>query len=223
MERIVEPELMIEEEQSLAYAQADFEQPHNYFIQLFREKFGQYIKGNVLDLGCGTGDITLRFAKAYPNCKIDGIDGSQAMLSYAQKTLAISEESISQRINFIQGILPGTSLLSSDYTAIISNSLLHHLHNPFVLWDTFKKYSNEGTKIFIMDLFRPASMEEAKALVNNYAGNEPLILQRDFLNSLCAAFTLNEVQEQLNSQNLDYLSLEQISDRHFIVYGEYQG
>ena len=32
MERIVEPELMEEEEQSLACAEADFEQPHNHFI-----------------------------------------------------------------------------------------------------------------------------------------------------------------------------------------------
>lgn len=60
MERIIEPELMEGEEQSLAYAEADFEQPHSYFIKLFQEKFGNDIGNTVLDLGCGTGDITLR-------------------------------------------------------------------------------------------------------------------------------------------------------------------
>lgn len=223
MERIVEPELMEEEEQSLAYAEADFEQPHNYFIQLFREKFGTQIGNNVLDLGCGTGDITLRFAKAYADCHIDGIDGSKAMLSYAHQDLAACDESIIPRVNFIKGILPQASLPLDNYDVIISNSLLHHLHNPLVFWQCIHSYSQKGTKIFMMDLLRPDNIQEAFKLVENYANNEPSILQRDFFNSLCAAFTLNEVKQQLTSQNLDYLSVQQISDRHLIVYGEYQG
>jgi ubiquinone/menaquinone biosynthesis C-methylase UbiE len=223
MERIVEPELMEGEEQSLAYAEADFEQPHSYFIQLFQEKFGNCIGSNVLDLGCGTGDITLKFAKAYTDCHIDGIDGSKTMLSYAYKDLASCNENIIDRVNFIEGILPQISLTLAHYDVIISNSLLHHLHNPFVFWQCLQKFSQKGTKIFLMDLLRPDTMEKAHQLVKNYADSEPLILQRDFLNSLCAAFTLSEVKQQLFRENLDYLSLEQISDRHFIVYGEYQG
>ncbi|WP_124974706.1 class I SAM-dependent methyltransferase [Aphanothece sacrum] len=222
MKRIVEPELMEEEAQSLAYAEADFEQPHSYFIQLFQEKFANYIPDNVLDLGCGTGDITLRFAKAYSDCNIHGIDGSKTMLAYAYKDLANCHQNVIQRVKLIEGILPEISLPLSHYDVIISNSLLHHLHDPFVLWRSLRQYSQPGTKIFIMDLLRPESMEEADKLVKNYAQNEQLILQRDFFNSLCAAFSISEVKEQLLNQNLDYLFLEQISDRHFIIFGEYQ-
>lgn len=221
MKRTVEPELMEGAEQSLAYAQADFEQPHNYFIELFKEKFPENIIGNVLDLGCGTGDITLRFAKVYADCNIDGIDGSQEMLFYAQKDLVSSDKNIQNRVNFVEGTLPEVTLPLPNYEVIISNSLLHHLHQPLILWQTVKKYSKNKTKIFIMDLFRPHNREEAQKLVNTYAGNEPQILQQDFFNSLCAAFTLDEVKQQLQTENLDYLSLEQISDRHFIIYGEY--
>ena len=220
MERIVEPELMDDEEQSLAYAQANFEEPHNHFIELFKQKIGHNIGNNILDLGCGTGDITIRFAKAYSNCNIDGIDGSKTMLFYAYKDVANFDDNIISRINFIEGILPETSLPLSDYDVIISNSLYHHLHNPFVLWKSIQKYGKKGTKIFIMDLLRPDNMKKANELVENYVKNEPQILQRDFLNSLCAAFSLSEVKQQLTSLNLDYLSIEKISDRHFIVYGE---
>lgn len=228
MKRIVEPELMNEEKQSLAYAQADFEEPHNSFIQLFKKKFGNNIGTQVLDLGCGTGDITLRFAKAYSNCCIHGIDGAKTMLSHAYQNLANCPEDIITRVTFIEGILPQTSLPLEHYEVIISNSLHHHLHDPLVLWKLIENYAQKGTKIFVMDLLRPDTIEKAKELVENYAKNEPEILQRDFFNSLCAAFTLSEIKQQLNSVNLDYLSVEKISDRaapfhdrHFIVYGEY--
>lgn len=220
MKRIVEPELMEGEAQSLAYAQADFEQPHSYFIQLLKEKLGSNLQGNVLDLGCGTGDITLRFANAYPDCLIEGVDGSQSMLYYAYRDLEKCEESVKTRVNLIQGILPETSLNLTYYDVIISNSLLHHLHNPLILWQTIRKYSQVGTKIFIMDLLRPSTIDEVKLLVQNYAQNEPEILQRDFFNSLCASFTLEEIQQQLITANLAYLKVEKISDRHVIINGE---
>lgn len=220
MERIIEPELMLEEAQSLAYAQADFEQPHSNFIRLFQAKFNQNITGKVLDLGCGTGDITLRFANAYRHCNIDGIDGSPAMLHFAQQDLLNLGKDLKNRVNFDQGILPQFSLNQKDYDVIISNSLLHHLHNPLILWQTIKNYSKNHSIIFIMDLLRPQNINQAQELVNLYAKNEPEILQRDFFNSLCAAFTLTEIKQQLSTENLDYLTVEQISDRHVIVYGK---
>ncbi|HEX6174620.1 MAG TPA: SAM-dependent methyltransferase, partial [Candidatus Binatia bacterium] len=62
MERIPEPELMDEDEQARAYALADFAEPHNHFVELFRECFpDEAITGHVLDLGCGPADVTLRF------------------------------------------------------------------------------------------------------------------------------------------------------------------
>jgi hypothetical protein len=63
MERIVEPELMDDEAQARAYAEADFEEPNARFVALYREFVGALPAGAaVLDLGCGPGDITLRLA-----------------------------------------------------------------------------------------------------------------------------------------------------------------
>jgi len=220
MERITEPELMLDEAQSLAYAQADFEEPHSNFIRLFQAKFKHNMTGKFLDLGCGTGDITLRLARAYQDCNIDGLDGSNSMLNFAKKDLVNATENLHNRVNFYQGILPEFSLNTKGYDGIISNSLLHHLHNPLILWQTIKKYSKNQTIIFIMDLLRPDHINQAKELVKIYANNEPQILQRDFFNSLCASFTLTEIKAQLSTENLDYLTVEQVSDRHVIVYGK---
>jgi hypothetical protein len=68
-----------------------------------------------------------------------------------------------------------------------------------------------------MDLLRPATPAAASRLVETHAGNEPEILQRDFYNSLCAAFEIPEIETQLKQANLEHLSVTQISDRHVLI------
>ena len=71
-----------------------------------------------------------------------------------------------------------------------------------------------------MDLVRPASIEQAKVLVKMYAGAEPELQQRDFYNSLLAAFEIEEIQNQLAAAEMDMFAIRQISDRHVVVAGE---
>ncbi len=216
MERILEAELMEDLEQVFAYAKADFEKPHKKFVQSIKSLVkNPSFSGNALDLGCGPGDISYRFAKAFPLCKIDAIDGSRLMIDYAVGT--ISPE-LQARLNFIHGKLPDTELPKSSYDIIFSNSLLHHLHDPQVFWRTVKKYSKSGTRIAVMDLLRPGTKKMAKTLVEMYASAEPKILQQDFHNSLLAAFTLEEIKAQIAQAGL-LLSLEKISDRHVFISG----
>jgi len=52
MQRIPEPELMTDQEQAIAYANADFEEPHNHFITLLKEAVGGKLpeSGRAVDL-----------------------------------------------------------------------------------------------------------------------------------------------------------------------------
>jgi trans-aconitate methyltransferase len=215
MERQLEPELMEDPEQVQAYAEADFSNPHNDFIERIRRFIDRPgFNGTALDLGCGPGDITFRFARAFPFCRIDAVDGSKPMIQRAEA----SAGALAQRIRFIHGRLPFVILPQQTYEIIFSNSLLHHLPDPRILWCSIKTYSRRGTRIAVMDLLRPDSVETAKALVETYAAEEPDILQRDFYHSLLAAFNLEEIKEQLNLAGLK-LNLEQISDRHVFING----
>lgn len=217
MKRVSEPELMLEEDQALAYAEADFSEPHNRFVELFKEVFANNITGYVLDLGCGSADISIRFAKAYPQCTIHGVDGSKAMLKLGQK--AILAHQLDQRIQLISSYLPTNDMPRKSYDAVISNSLLHHLRDPQVLWQTVRKFARPGTPVLVMDLMRPESEAEAKTFTATYVGQEPEILRRDFYNSLLAAYTPDEVQWQLERAGLTALSIRLVSDRHFAIYG----
>ncbi len=219
MERIVEPELMDEEAQALAYAEGDFAEPHGRFVTLLGEHFGAIDPGGyVLDLGCGPGDVTVRFAQAYPTCTVHGIDGSAAMLRHGRKILAGAGEA-GRRIELILGRLPDDRPPRPAYDCIISNSLLHHLHQPQVLWEAVRRFAASGAPVFVMDLKRPKSIFEARKLVEAYASSEPEVLQRDFYNSLLAAFTVDEIEAQLRAASLEHLAVQEVSDRHLLIAG----
>jgi ubiquinone/menaquinone biosynthesis C-methylase UbiE len=216
--RTPEPELMNEAEQARAYAEADFAEPHEQFIARFAACFPALIlDGTVLDLGCGPADVSVRFAKAYPRCHLHGIDGAPAMLERGQAR--IEAERLTHRIRLIEGYLPGADLPCAAYAAVISNSLLHHLRDPQVLWEAVRRYGRPGAAVFVMDLRRPQTLEEADVLVRRHAAGEPAILQRDFRHSLHAAYRPEEVRQQLQMAGLADMEVQVISDRHLAVAG----
>lgn len=221
MERVPEPELMEDPDQARAYAEADFEQPHNTFVELFAARFPALpAQGRVLDLGCGPADIVCRFARAYPRCAIDGVDGSAAMLALGQKALIAA--GLEERVRLLQAVLPGAELPEPGYAVVISNSLLHHLGDPGVLWQAVRRWGRPGAPVFIMDLCRPDSRAETEALVKAYAAGEPEVLRHDFYHSLLAAYRPDEVRAQLAAAGLA-LQVEQVSDRHLIAWGHVEG
>jgi SAM-dependent methyltransferase len=219
MQRIVEPELMDEAEQARAYAQADFSEPNQRFVDLLAQLWPGHARGRVADLGCGPGDIALRVAARWPQAQVDALDGSAAMLACAVAAAA-REPLAAARVRFVQGLLPGTGLPPASYDLLISNSLLHHLHDPAVLWQELRRLGRPGAGVLVMDLRRPADEAAAAAIVATYAGDEPEVLRRDFHASLCAAFTPQEVRAQLAAAGLAGLEVRTVSDRHLVVHGQ---
>jgi ubiquinone/menaquinone biosynthesis C-methylase UbiE len=218
MKRTPEPELMEDPEQVLAYGRADFAEPHSRFVRLLGERCPLPRGVNaVLDMGCGAGDITFRAARAFAGSNIDAIDGSEPMLNYAKEALE-NEHELHGRIHFIHGRIEDYTP-DKIYDLIISNSLLHHIPDPAVFWRAVKRLSAAGTRVFVMDLMRPGTAEEARRLVETYSPDEPDILKRDFYHSLLAAYELGEVKLQLESAGLGDLEIGQVSDRHLIVCG----
>lgn len=218
MHRIPEPELMDDAAQARAYAEADFSEPHNHFVQLFREAFpGVALTGTVLDLGCGPADVTIRLALDHPACRIDGVDAARAMLDLGRE--AVQRAGIETRIRLIQGYLPGAELPEPSYTAVVSNSLLHHLADPAVLWAAVRQWGQPGAPVWIMDLRRPDTPEQVAALVQTHAADAPEVLRRDFEYSLRAAYRPEEVRTQLQAAGLENFTVSPIGNRHLVVAG----
>jgi ubiquinone/menaquinone biosynthesis C-methylase UbiE len=204
-------------EQARSYAETDFSEPHDAFVELFRNRFPGFVQGKVLDLGCGTADVVIRFARAFPKTHITGIDGAEAMLDIGLQD--VNKHKLIHQIELKKCYLPDPGLSNILFDAVISNSLLHHLDDPMVLWETIYNCTREGAPVFVMDLIRQDSAEAALKLVNLHAADASPVLKKDFYNSLLAAFNIDEVQDQLTASNLYSLNTEVVSDRHFIAWG----
>ncbi len=219
MRRRPEPELMEGAEQAFAYAQADFSESNGLFIKLLeRLEPGPLKAARVLDLGCGPADIVIRFLRAYPQAQCDALDGSAAMLEHARSALE-QLPGLVPRCRLLCHSLPCDELPRTHYDVILSNSLLHHLHDPQVLWRTVREVAKPGALVLVMDLMRPASAGWAEALVATYMADAPEVLRSDFRNSLFAAFEPQEVVEQLRDAGLAELEVGVVSDRHLAVSG----
>jgi ubiquinone/menaquinone biosynthesis C-methylase UbiE len=216
MERIPEPEELMEgQEQALAYARADFSTSNQWFVDHLVAAFPAHLH-RVLDLGCGPGDVMIRLARAKPEARITAVDGADEMVRLARE--AVAAAGLAERITPVQGYIPGLPLTAGGFDAILSKDLLHHLPDPAVLWQEARRLGRPGAAVFVMDLFRPASPEAARAIVARVAGSEHPVLQEDFFNSLCAAFTADEVRAQLAAAALP-LDVAPVSDRHLLIHG----
>lgn len=217
MERVAEPELMDRPAHARAYARADFAEPHDRLIDRFAACFPGARPRQVLDLGCGPGDVSWRFARAHPEATVVGVDASLPMLEEGRRLLAGHPEG--RRVRLVAGRLPAGPLRRHAFDTVIANSLLHHLTDPGVLWSAIREHGAPGAMVFAADLRRPPSAAAAALLVASHAGGEPALLRDDFLASLHAAYRPDEVRAQLDAAGLPELAVDAVGDRHLVAWG----
>ena len=219
MRRVLEPELMEDEAQAVAYAQADFDAPNAAFVEALLARFPglpDSLRG--VDLGCGPADIPRRLLARFGGWRLDAVDGSAAMLAAGTQKHGAPDD----RLRLHVGRVPDTGLPAAAYDLLLSNSLLHHLPDPQALWAAIRQLGAPGAAVLVGDLFRPETPEMAQATVDRWSSGEPEVLRADFYNSLCAAFTPDEVRAQLHAADLP-LTVEVVSDRHLLVTGRLPG
>ena len=219
MQRIPEPELMDDAAQAEAYAEADFSGSDLALLERLGELFPEGLGSDLVDLGCGPGNICLRLAERYPQASVLGIDGAQAMLAIAAARLE-QQPDLQARLRLHCGCLPEASLPERAFSAVVSNSLLHHLHDPQALWASVLQLAAPGCRVYIKDLRRPGSVAQAEALRERHMAGAPAVLQRDYFASLLAAFSPEEVEQQLAAAGLaEVLHVQPLEDRYLEVWG----
>jgi len=217
MDRAREPELMIDPAQAMAYEREDLAQVNQGFVDRFRTTFPKMTSGTIVDLGCGPADIPVRLARTLPECIITAVDGSEPMIALAQQ--AVKEAGLDQRVRPLCLRLPMLPLALQSYDAVVSNSLVHHIPDPFLFWNEVVRLGRPTGLVLVMDLLRPESPERAQEMVEKYMAHEAPLVKRDFYSALCASFTLREVRAQVRARGLGGLVCEMASDRRWIVWG----
>lgn len=199
-------------EQARSYASADFAGANKLFLETLQKRIKVTAQTKLLDIGCGDGEILIQIHNML-QCNITALDGSKCMLDELKQKLKI------HNINDVVVVnekLETNSLLNKSFDLIISNSVLHHVKSPSLFWENVINLTKPGGFIAVMDLFRPETESSLIKTLKTYGGNDPVLL-KDFENSLRAAYTIDEVHEQLLKSRAITYHVKPISDRHFFV------
>lgn len=217
--RVPEPELMDAADQVLAYANADFSSSDQALVAWWSQLVPEGLGGRVLDLGCGPGNISVLLVQRWAQLEVVGLDGARRMLAVAEQRRQQLPAQQRHRLSWHSSTLPAHGL-EPNFNAMVSNSLLHHLHDPQVLWRTLQQLACPGSWVLIHDLRRPRDEASLEELMQRYASGAPAVLQRDYEASLRAAFTAAEVRQQLVDAGLTQLEVIEREDRYLAVVGQ---
>lgn len=110
----------------------------------------------VLDLGCGTGTLTIQMKQFLPQIELTGLDGDQTVLSIAQE----KAEATGVIINWKIGLAQELPFKPSSIDRVISSLMIHHLTAPnkVVAFQEVFRILKPGGEFHLLDFGKPTSL-----------------------------------------------------------------
>ena len=147
----------------------------------------------VLDLACGPANQLAMVARLNPDVGFIGVDLSLPMLEKAE---ALVGRMRLPNIDFRQADISNLETFgTATIDAVISTVALHHLPDLHALERTFAgiaRVLKPGGGIYLVDFGRLKSEASLNYFAHQYADRQPAAFTADYLNSLHAAFTLDD-------------------------------
>lgn len=222
LKRTLEPEVMDSPQEAQEYNEMDHSEVNRRFVEELLGFAGSDLNsgstqnwelGDVLDLGTGTALIPIELCQQHEHCRVMAIDMAVSMLELARYN--IEAKGLRERISLAQVDAKGMAYEDGMFDAVVSNSIIHHIPEPFVVLQEMVRVTSPGGLLFIRDLMRPDDLPTLDALVETYAGEESEYSRGLFRDSLHAALSLEEIREMIGTLGLEQDSVQPTSDRHW--------
>jgi len=199
-ERVPEPELVMNDpEQVKSYRSAGLEDGVMAPVYLFHcSQVCEVIKEGdvVLDLACGPANQLGQIARINPNIQFKGIDLSKEMLTHAEDL--VRQQKL-QNVELIHGSITELSMLDDQSVdAIYSTMAIHHLPDTTHLKQMFNEINRvlkPDGGLYLVDFGRLKCEKSMNYFAHQYADQQPELFTIDYLNSLKAAFTVNDFKQ----------------------------
>src|SRR5215831_2019453 len=209
--RVLEPEVMDTAEEARDYDSMDHSAVNASFVQDFLRE-GPLL-GKVLDLGTGTAQIPIELCRREAQAKCVAVDLAAEMLALARRNVA--NAGLADRIELRLADGKRLPFDDSEFFAVMSNSIVHHIPEPATALAEAVRVTRRGGRLFFRDLLRPESDADVNRLVATYAAGANDHQRALFDASLRAALTLDEVRERVDALGLCRNCVTQTSDRHW--------
>lgn len=213
MDRILEPEVMDTWLEATAYDAMDFGSVNMTFAADAIALDPQAVR--ILDIGTGTARIPILMCQQRPQYLFTGIDLAQSMLIIGQRNIEAAK--LTQRIRLERVDSKRMPYPDLEFDMVVSNSLVHHLPDPSLLFAEIKRLVKLDGAILVRDLIRPESDDLVKDLVAKFGSDYDDRQQQLFRDSLTAALTIAEVQALIDRVGLARVKLTQTSELHWTL------
>ena len=109
----------------------------------------------LLDLGCGTGTLTIMVKQMHPSVEVTGLDGDPAVLEIARKKLADR----GLNITLDQGMAYQLPYPENQFNRVISSMVMHHLsvENKGKTMLEIQRVLTSGGEFHMVDFGMPAN------------------------------------------------------------------
>lgn len=215
MERVLEPEVMDDDDEAAAYDAMDFAETDGLFADaasaLAPPAGGAPLR--VLDLGTGTAKIPILLATARPDVRVLAIDLAESMLRLARAR--VERAGLAGRVTLAHMDAKSPALEPGSFDLVMSSSVAHHLPEPAALFVAAARLVRPGGAVLVRDLARPATVADAHAVVARVSPDASPEQARLFFESLCAALEPGEVRAMLDGAGLFDVTVRMATDRHW--------
>ena len=211
--RVLEPEVMDTPEEARDYDAMDHGHVNRVFVDDLLATGADLSQGEILDLGTGTALIPIELCRRHEDCRVMAVDLSIHMLELARYN--VEAAGVAPRIQLAHIDAKRLPFADGRFKVVMSNSIVHHIPEPFGVLQEAVRILAPGGLIFFRDLLRPETMAEVDQLVATYAGNENEHSQQMFRDSLRAALTLDDVRALVAQFGFSADTVQATSDRHW--------
>jgi trans-aconitate methyltransferase len=148
-------------------------------------------QGTIIDLGSGTCNFVIALAQNFPNLNFVCYENSPAMIKIAKDNITVA--GLHSRIQLIQDDIFNAA---GKYDVVLANRLLHHIDETNEFWKLINSLSEN---ILVIDINRPPHHVIDHIQENNEYQDD--VYKQDLISSLRAAYSLEEVTDQIKEYN----------------------
>lgn len=214
--RVLEPEVMDTVADAVDYDAMDHTQVNRVFVDdLLRVWPISPNPCRVFDAGTGTAQIPIELLRRGVSAEIVAADAANEMLRLAEFNVAAA--GFAHQIICRHCDCKSLSDTDATYDVVMSNSIIHHISDPALVFAECWRILKPGGLLFVRDLHRPRDLAEWDRLVDLYAGTATPHQRQLFRDSLQAALTVEEIQSLVTELGIIPAEVRMTSDRHWTL------
>lgn len=108
----------------------------------------------VLELGCGTGNLSIRLAERFPDAKLTLVDASADMVAVTAARLRAGAPALAARATFHVGRFEELAFPSGSFDVVASAIALHHVADKTPLYNRMHELLRPGGRCCFADQLR---------------------------------------------------------------------